>query len=452
MSFNIALSGLRATTSDLDTISNNIANVATVGYKGSRTEFGDIFANSAFGAGDTAIGNGVLLNRVAQQFSQGSLSFTDNSLDLAISGQGFFVLEDENASMSYSRAGQFSVNKDGFVTNNQGLRLQTYPPRPNSDVDFQTGLMEDLRLPQSEGEPKATGTIGAGLNLNAQDSAAATQPFTFDPSDPRSYHHSSSTKIFDSLGRPHIETMYFRKLSLDDPAAVPPIVNVPPVTNDNTWDAHVYLDGVGAENEMIPAFQLDGVTPGVPGTTQRIVFNANGELQSVGANASPDSFSQYQAFNPQNGADPIEIKVEFDPNQTTQFGSDYSVTKMEQDGFPPGNLSGLDINAAGVVFASFSNGNVVPLGKVAMANFFNAQGLRQLGNTRWAETGDSGAAQSGEAGKGNFGDIRSGALENANVELTEQLVKLITAQRNYQANARAIETSSTITQTVINIR
>ena len=451
MSFNIALSGLRATTSELDTISNNIANVSTVGYKGSRTEFGDIFANSAFGAGDTAIGNGVLLNRVSQQFSQGSLSFTDNSLDLAISGQGFFVMEDENDLLSYSRAGQFSVDKDGFVTNNQGLRLQTYPPRPNSAVEFQTGLMEDLRLPQSEGEPRATESISVGLNLDAQDEVVSPT-FVFDPSDPRSYNHSSSTKVFDSLGRPHIETMYFRKMAVDDPAAVPPIVNVPPVTEENSWDVHVYMDGVGPENQMIPAFQLDGVTPGVPGTTQRVVFNANGELQKVSANIAPNAFSTYQPFDPQNGSDPITLEIKYDADMTTQFGSDYSVTKMEQDGFPPGNLSGLDINAAGVVFASFSNGNVVPLGKVALANFFNPQGLRQLGNTRWAETGSSGATQLGEAGKGNFGDIRSGALENANVELTEQLVKLITAQRNYQANARAIETSSTITQTVINIR
>ncbi len=403
MSFRIALSGLDAATADLNTVSNNIANASTVGFKSSRAEFGDVYAVSAQGIASNAIGSGVRLQKVAQQFSQGNVEFTNKNLDLAINGQGFFTLSD-NGSLAYTRAGQFSVDKNGYVVDPKGRRLQAFPPGTKPGT-FNTGSLADLQLASTLGAPKATSNVTLGLNLPA----AATPPTTtpFNPTDPTSYTNSTAITMYDSLGTAHTATTYYVK------TATP-----------NQWQTYLYIDG----NSVSPA----GAT---------LAFNSSGQL------VTPAGGKIAYATDPTTGITPT-----LDYSTTTQYGTSFAVNALSQDGFAPGRLSGINIDGSGVVQAQFTNGQSQDLGQVALANFANPQGLQQLGDTSWGQTFASGAQVLGQAGTANFGNIQSGALEGSNVDLSKQLVNMIIAQRNFQANAKVITTSDTITQTIINIR
>ncbi|NHA13384.1 flagellar hook protein FlgE [Thioalkalivibrio sp. XN279] len=405
MPFRTALSGLNAASADLRVTGNNIANASTTGFKQSRAEFADVFANSFSGIASNAIGTGVRLSSVAQQFGQGNIDFTGNNLDLALNGQGFFVLS-EGGSRVYSRDGAFKVDRDGFVVNSSGQRLQAYPPGNADGSIFSTGVLGDLVLDGSEAAPQATSLVSATLNLRAD--ATDLSGVAFDPADPETFSYTTSLTTYDSLGQSHTATLYFRN------------------TGALTWEARVAVDG-----NVLP-------------DTQPMTFNSDGTL------ASPAAPVGFGTFDPGNGATPLDI--EFDFTSASQFGSVSNVTALTQDGFSTGRLSSVDIDTSGVVLARFTNGQSRALGQLALANFPNPQGLQQLGNNAWGDSFAAGEVVLGAGGAGSFGQVQSGGLEGSNVDLSEQLVGLITAQRNFQANAQVISTADAITQTIINLR
>lgn len=414
MPFRTALSGLVAAGTELRVIGNNVANAGTIGFKKSRTEFADVFAVSNFGAASDSVGTGVRVADIAQQFTQGVVEFTDNQLDLAISGQGSFRLNDNGATI-YSRAGAFQVNRDGYIVNSTGARLTGYVADPNGNI---TGALGDLRLNTADINPNATTLIEAGLNLDASDAIipAAT---VFDPTDPTSYNDSTSLTVFDSLGNSHLATMYYRK------------------TADNTWDTYMFVDGNEVYGNAAPPYTSDTMT-----------FDTNGNLLTPAGGTIT-----YPPYDPATGASLMTLTIDYtSATPTTQYGSGFSVNALSQDGYTSGRLTGLDIGDTGMVMTRYSNGQTRLLGQVALANFANPQGLQQLGDTQWAETYDSGSALVGAPATASLGMIQAGALEGSNVDLTEQLVNMITAQRNFQANAQVISTADTITQTIINIR
>ena len=425
MSFNTALSGLNAATSDLNVKSNNIANVNTTGFKESRAEFADIFAVSTFGNSDTAIGSGVVLTNVAQQFKQGNLEFTDNALDLSVSGQGFFALAPNQTSneIIYSRAGAFNVDKDGFIVNNSGQYLRAFPVNADGTVSS-TSITSTtpMQLPSTAGIPQATSNVAIATNLP---STATALTGTIDPNDTSTFTNSTSVTIFDSLGTEHILTLYYQKTA-----------------TANQWNVDVYIPG----EDIVP---VSNIAPVKLGTTQTLTFDPalGGALATTSTTQMTFNLTATQLAS---GAAAQSTVIKFD--DTTQNSSAFSVVNLTQDGFPTGRLSGLDIDDDGLVRATFTNGQANPIGKITLANFNNPQGLQQIGNTSWVETLESGQVQAGEAGTGILGLIQSGALETSNVDLTAELVGLITAQRNFQANSKAIETNNAITQTIINLR
>jgi flagellar hook protein FlgE len=394
------LSGLNAASADLNVTANNIANANTTGFKSSRAEFADVFA-----VGAQQIGNGVRLGAVSQEFSQGGVDFTDRGMDLAISGEGFFTLSD-NGVVKYTRAGSFGVDRDGYVVNSHNDRLQIFPPAGNGT--FNTGTLSDLHLQTSDSAPQATTTAEFGINLPANE--APPPVGVFDPNNASTYNHSTAITIYDSLGATHTATAYFVK------TATP-----------NQWDARFYIDGtaVGGANTMTYSNQGTLTVP------------------ATGSFTLP-------AYTPATGAAPITLTTNV--LTSTQYGSSFGVNTLSQDGFTSGRLSSIDVDTSGVVFARFTNGRSQSLGQVALSNFANPQGLRQLGDTSWGETFTSGDPVRGSAGTSSFGLIQSGALESSNVDLTAQLVNMITAQRNFQANAQMISTADQVTQTIINIR
>jgi flagellar hook protein FlgE len=408
-SFSIALSGLTAASSDLDVTANNVANADTVGFKGSRAEFADVFAAGAVNLNTSAVGEGVRLASTAQQFTQGNISTTSSNLDLAISGDGFFTLKDPTNGTVYTRNGEFSEDKNGNVVTATGQALQVYPPTETGG--FNTGALEDLNLQTAQSAPQATGSGTAILNLPADSDVppnAATLGFV--PTDPTTFNQSTSTTVYDSLGNAFPATFFFTQ------TATP-----------GTWSVNMTVNGQTA------------------GPAQTISFSDTGAVNSANG-----GILNFPDFAPTTGATSPQ-PMTFNFAQSTQFGGGFGVTSIVQNGFTTGQLSTVSIDPTGVVSAVYTNGRSTQLGQLAMANFPNPQGLKQLGDTNWAETFSSGTSISGTAGSSGFGDIQSGALEASNVDLTTELVNMITAQRAFQANAQVITTANQLSETVINI-
>lgn len=413
MSFSIALTGLRAAQDDLGITGNNIANAGTTGFKRSRAEFADIFSSGFTGVSSNRIGAGVRLADVAQQFTQGNVEFTGNSLDLAINGGGFFVMRDPSSDAQvYGRAGNFQLDREGNVISPTGQRLQVFDVVDQNIPTFNTAATSDLRLPSGQGEPQATTELEAAINLQAD--AELLGPGAIDPNDPDTFNFSSSATMFDSLGVSHTATFYFRK------------------TDEQEFNVRLVLDGDDGQTVQEVTLEFD--------TEGRLVTPMPLQMD-------PDFGG---AFDPGNGADPIDVEIDF--SDVTAFGSPFVTNSVTQNGFTVGRLAGVEISEEGIVFARFTNGQANAVGQVALADFANAQGLSELGNNLWAQTFDSGEAVLGAPGAGGRGSLDSGALEASNVELEEQLVNLILAQRNFQANAQVITTQDTITQTIINLR
>jgi flagellar hook protein FlgE len=322
-------------------------------------------------------------------------------------------LNDPTNGIVYTRNGEFQEDKNGNVVTATGQALQVYPPTANGG--FNTGTLTDLNLQTAQSAPEATAKGTAILNLPADstepiDGANATASTTFDPTDTTSFNQSTSTTVYDSLGNAYPATFYFTQSG-----------------TTGTWDVNMTVNGV------------------VQAPTQTLAFNSAGQV--TGTNGGKLT---WPGFAPTSGATAPQ-SMTFDFGQSTQYGGSFGVTAITQDGFATGQLSTVSIDTTGVVSAVYTNGRSTQLGQLALANFPDPQGLKQLGDTNWAETYTSGTAVSGTAGTAGFGSIQSGALESSNVDLTTELVNMITAQRAFQANAQVITTANQLSQTVINI-
>jgi len=398
MSFRIALTGLGAAATDLGITADNIANANTNGFKQSRTNFADLVARNELGTNIT--GDGVRIAAVAQQFSQGNISFTGNPLDLAISGDGFFRLDD-GGSVVYSRQGAFGTDREGFVVNSLGQRLTGFSADANGNI---LGTLSPLSIDTGDVAPRGTQNVNIGANLNSADTIPGA---AFDPTNPATFNDSTSLTFFDSLGSSHTATIFFRK------------------TAANTWENFITVDGT----------QVGGATAMNFDTAGALTVPAAGQFTTA-------------AFTPAGAATQT---LTFDINDVTQFGSQFGVNQLLQDGFSSGQLAGIEVEETGVVFARYTNGESLPLGQVALTTFANLQGLTRIGDSTWAESFSSGQPLTGAPGSATLGVVQAGSLEESNVEITEELVKVINAQRSFQANAQVITASDQLTQTILNI-
>lgn len=416
MSFGIALSGLNAAQSDLNVVANNIANSQTTGYKSSNANFSELFAVSPQGVSQTQVGDGVALTQVEQQFSQGNIETTGNSLDMALSGNGFFTVSSGGVDQ-YTRAGSFQTNANGFVVNSQNQNLQVYAPTANGG--FNTTTLTNLQIPTGDSAPSATTQATLVFNLPAGSAVPSATPFS--PTNSNSYNQSTSLTEYDSLGAAHTASMYFVYAGVA-------------ANGTSTWDAYEYIDGTQVNT-----------------TPVKLSYSSGGALTGVtdaagGTNPAAASFGQY---TPATGAAPMNITFNF--SGTTQYGDSFGVTTVTQNGFTTGQISGVSVSSTGIVQANYTNGQAINLGQVAVANFASQEGLQQVNDTNWVQTAASGAAVYGQAGGPGVGLLQSGSLEASNVDITAQLVNMITAQRAFQANSEMVSTENAITQTVINI-
>jgi len=454
MSFNIALSGIAAAQKDLNTTANNIANVNSIGFKESRAEFADVYAYSIFANSRTTVGGGATTSQIAQQFHQGSLQFTNNVLDMAINGGGFFVTTSDLAvkDHSFTRAGAFKVDSGNYLVDSQGNFLQTFQvDKDGNSTSVSLTTTEPVRIPDTAGSPKKTENIAIQVNLNAAD--GTFDPLLFDPNDRDTYNNSTAVTMYDSLGGPHIMTTYFVR---------PPNAAY---TGESNWIAFIAVDGQQVNlGAGAGTFDQDLDSNGVPETFGTPAVNAGGWTGAVIKYSDTGAFTvtspgtiTTQALGLAGagvlgaGTDGTQtLTIEF--NNPTQYSSVFEVTELSQDGTTVGRLTNVEVGSDGLINASYSNGSTVALARVALARFANEQGLTQIGNTSWEASLDSGVALGGEANSGTFGNIRSSALEQSNVDLTTELVDLISAQRNFQANSRTLEVNSTLQQTILQIR
>jgi len=453
MSFYTSLSGLKAAQSDLAVTSNNIANVGTVGFKKSSSQFGDIISASPLQSSAIA-GQGTRLKGIDQQFTQGGFQSSERSLDLALSGQGFFVTKTglTNGSITYTRNGSFSVDANRYVVDNSGAYVQVLPTDASGTVTA-TGIASarNLQLPLTSGLSRATSSIDLSLNLpNTADIPSTrsvydptTNPYSFDRFDLNSFNQQAATTVYDIQGNAMPATIYYTRLTTPTNA-----------TPTSTWEARLFVG-----DSQVSA---DGNAATVPPTPLILTFDANGNLTGQGyndASTSPATYTpittpgpiSYAQVQPAGAAAALGLTVDYGAN-TRQTSSPFTVKTFNQDGYAAGQLDNVTVDSTGLVTASFSNGTSQALGKIMIANFTNPEGLRQLGDAKWAATGASGDPQVGAAGSNGFGSVASGSLEQANVDITEELVALIQAQRNFQANAKAIDTANQMTQTVVNLR
>ncbi|MDR2838567.1 MAG: flagellar hook protein FlgE [Azonexus sp.] len=435
MAFQQALSGLYVSSNAIDATSNNIANASTVGYKNQAAHFGDMFAASLNGSGASQIGIGANLIAVAQQFTQGNITTTNNPLDIAINGGGFFRMSNDG-SITYTRNGQFHLDKEGFIVDDQGRNLTGYQT-VNGIV---TRIVAPLHVDSSFLSPMATGSNpsasynGAQVNINLDsrstvptstwlDGNAPGDLASYTP-DPTTYSYTTSMDIYDTLGNPHNMAYYFVKTA-----------------NPGEWDVYVSVDGTTNQN----------VTPG-GGPAATLTFDTMGRLVSGSPmNLSIDMNSVMASQGQTNNASsPLNFPVNF--SGTSQYGSSFAVNSLTQDGYSPGSLTGLGVTADGIVQGRYSNGQTISLGQIILSDFANPNGLKAIGNNQWVETSESGPPLLDVAGINGRGALQAMAVEESNTDLTQELVNLITFQRNYQANAQSIKTQDAIMQTIVNLR
>jgi len=401
MGFQHGLSGLKAASAKLDVTGNNIANANTVGFKQSQAQFADVYAN-AMGGGRNQIGIGTQLAAVAQEFTQGNVTPTNNPLDVAITGNGFFRM-DNNGTISYTRNGQFHLDKDGFLVNASNYNVTGFGADAAGTII--PNVPVNLRLPTADMTPKPTTSFMTGVNLDARADIVADP---FDATDPDSYTHSTSGEVFDSFGNSHILNLYFQK------------------TAASVWDVFATVEGV-----------TDEVTLG------SLNFDSSGIMDS-----SITPFTVDVDFD-DTSIQPLQFSL--DLTRSTQFGSKFGVNMMNQDGFASGRLAGYSISDNGEVRATYTNNVTRTVGQLALAGFSNPNGLKPMGSNQWAETAESGLPLVGAPETGVLGSLQSSAVEEANVDLTSELVSLIMTQRVYQANAKTIQTQDAVMQSIMNI-
>ena len=414
------ISGLNAHQAALSVIGNNIANVNTVGFKSSRTSFSDILSQSLSGGGQ--IGRGVKLQTVSPMFTQGSFQSTSNVTDLAIDGNGFFIVENSNGRF-YTRAGQFSFDNDGSLVTNDGSTVKGYTIDQNGNT---SGSLTDINLSSTSSSPKATESITMAVNL---DSSEVVQS-SFDITDPESTSNfSSSVTVYDSLGNGHLTTVYFNK------------------TAENSWDWHALVDGS----------ELTGGTEGIleECASGSITFNDSGALDTETIDTSDFDFNsgaqQNQSISLDFGAS-ITTDSGNGLDGTTQFAAASATNFQDQDGYSSGSLQSISIDGEGIVSGMFSNGAAKNLYKVALASFKNDGGLTSVGGNMYAESKDSGLPIIGMANSAGFGNINSSSLELSNVDLSQEFVNLITIQRGFQANSKVITVGDEMLQDLVNLK
>jgi flagellar hook protein FlgE len=404
MSFDQALSGLNAASRSLDVIGNNIANSGTTGMKSSRAEFSEIYASSAGSIGGSSAGLGVDVQDVAQQFSQGTLTTTGNDLDVAINGAGFFQVKQTDGTTAYTRAGDFKLDKDGNIVTNTNAQLMGYPTTP-AGVRTSSSV-QPLSLPT--GSPiaaKETSKMSADITLDASAAVASTAT----PPTPLQTYGTSLT-AYDPQGLEIPVGLYFTK------------------TANNSWQ--VYTSVNGSDPSTSTPFTVN--------------FKADGTL---------DPATPIPSLTLTSPNDPtVTFPVTLDLSKMTQVNSRFAVNALSQDGYTSGSLTGIKIENSGIITATYSNGQTQSAGQLALANFRNVQGLAPTNAGYWVQTAASGQPVTGAPGEGTFGQLQAGALEESNVDLTAELVNMMTTQRAYQANAQTIKTQDQIMSTLVNLR
>lgn len=446
MSFQQGLSGLNASSKNLDVIGNNIANSGTYGFKGARAEFSDVYAAALNGAGQNQVGIGTSLQSVAQQFTQGNITTTENPMDLSINGGGFFQVSDGVNPVRYTRNGQFKVSKDGFIVNNDGLKLMGYPA--NGAGVIQPGTAQPLQLPTGGIPPQTTANVSMELNLDSRLKTTAPSVATpgdalgvgIDLKDSTTYNNATSMTVYDAKGQDVAVTFYFQRAA-DPTGAVPPndVWNIYATANGTPFDTDANGVPIGLDANGNPAAPFTTMT--FPPTGGSPTFPTGPITMSVPAGTST------------RGNPTLAIpNIQLDMSGATENGSSFAVTSLSQDGYAPGQLTGIQVANNGTVLARYSNGQSKPAGQVELANFRNPQGLQTMGGNIWVRTVASGDAVVGVPGDGNMGALQAGALEESNVDLTAELVNMVTAQRAYQANAQTIKTQDQVLQTIVNLR
>ena len=420
MSFQQALSGLNAAAKNLDVICHNIANSGTAGFKSSRTEFAEAMASAAGSASGQTVGIGVDVGAVSQQFKQGNINATGNNLDVAINGDGFFVLRQPDGSMAYSRAGNFQLDKQGNLVTIARDQVMGYPVDPATGK-VQTGV-QPVPMSFPSGQPiaaRATAKVEVDLNLDARAHNAVGDPTATPPipATPRATYGTSLT-VYDSQGIGTPMSMYFEK------------------NGANSWDVY---DGLG---------DASATPPVVANKLTTLVFDAAGKLVS----GSPVTNATIQTNNPNSPTPGSITGMNIDFSGVTQFGTKFAVSDLKQDGYTAGVMTGINIGGDGSIVASYSNGVSRAEGMLTLASFRNPQGLAATGGNKWVETSDSGLAVSGLPKTGTLGTLQAGALEDSNVDLTAELVNMMTAQRAYQSSAQAIKTQDQVFSTLVNLR
>jgi flagellar hook protein FlgE len=417
MSFQQGLSGLGAASAALDVIGNNVANASTVGFKGATANFSDLYAASLGIVGASQVGIGVGVSSIQQQFTQGNLTTTNNPLDLALNGGGFFRMSN-GGEITYTRNGQFHIDKDGYIINDQRRRLTGYPAGVNGEIVFSNPV--ELQLSAGQIAPRATddalsGDLNAVINLDSRDTVPELTPFNF--AIPETYNFSTALTVFDSLGVAHNLTTYY-------------VLNTPTAPPGGEWTVHATLDG--ADPQLVPGGNL--------------IFDTSGALTPASAKHTLPTWTLSSG-----AASPWSPGI-MDFTGTTQYGSTSSVNRMTQGGYAAGNLAGIGVGSDGIVQGRYSNGQTRNMGQVVLATFADPNGLLNLGNNQWNLTSLSGPELVGAPASGSRGVIQSAAVEDSNVDLTKELVDMITAQRNYQANAQTIKTQDQVMQTLVNLR
>ena len=404
MSYAISVSGLNAASQSLNTISMDIANAATVGYMESTTTFSALYAG-----GQAA---GVSSGYTTQNFSAlGTTTFTGRDLDMAITGDGFFITQGSDGQVYYTRAGNFHQDEDGYIVDSNGNRVQGYPVDENGNV--MTGQLDDLQLDNGSMPPQSTSDVDLGMNLDQNAEIIDRTTTTFDPSDPNSYHSTNSTVVYDSMGNQHTVSQYYTK------------------TADGSWEVQVYMDGQPANGYCTP-----------PGP-QTLQFDTDGNLVSGG------NFTLDIPLN-----DPLlqgagAMSIEVDLTQTTQYAVPFSNQLNSSNGYPAGDQTGVTVDEYGNIYATYSNGETMLQGQVVLATFPNPEALAVADNTSWTQTSTSGQPLYGTPGTGVYGGIESQSLQNSTTDVTGEMVYMMEVQRNYQANTKAIAVQSQLDQVLM---
>lgn len=415
MSFYTSLTGLNAAQTELSVTSNNIANSSTTSFKRSDAEFGDIFASSTLQRSASGVGSGTVLLGINQQFSQGNIESSSNALDLAVTGDGFFPIKTSDGSELFTRNGGFMLNDSNLLVNSEGHTLQVHPLDAATNASnfnqATIGLEVKRDLP-------ATPTTNVDLDIKLPMAGTATGGgAAIDITDSTTYNETQTFSLYDDAGEPYTATVYYQKTADDTDDGLGNIQDL--------WTADIYIGDAT-----------------VPAATTNLVFNsASGALETPLADLAlaPSVLD--------SRSNPITLSL-----SAASHGKGFQVVSQDQNGLAGGSLVNVDVGSDGLVTSTYSNGQQLAAGRINLANFSSPEGLRQDGGTKYSVTVSSGEVSYGEAGSAGFGTIRSGALERSNVDLTSELIDLISAQRNFQANAKAIETSSTLTSTIINMR